>query len=166
MGRSLGHRLHICAGRRHICLAQQVRVCTTVQYSIRLLGHASMHAALPPVLPSAGACCAVSCLPYVLQWPAHRCRNKHFTTLYNTDYLNDPAHCPAHPHDRKLLADEGKEFNPQYFLEASGLCLGVSAVGSVLLGLLLLALFKHRPHGTVGFCAGLQVTALTDAVNA
>lgn len=84
-------------------------------------------------------------------------RNKHFTTLYNTDYLNDPAHCPAHPHDRNLLADEGKEFNPQYFLEASGLCLGVSAVGSVLLGLLLLALFKHRPHGTVGFCAGLQI---------
>lgn len=84
-------------------------------------------------------------------------RNQKFTTLYNSDYLNDPAHCPVHPHDRRLGEEEGKDFNPQYFLEASGLCLGVSAIGSVLLGLLLLLAFKSRPHGMVGFCAGLQV---------
>ncbi|KIZ03650.1 hypothetical protein MNEG_4304 [Monoraphidium neglectum] len=84
--------------------------------------------------------------------------NPDFPTLISPSYLSDADHCPAvGPHGRRLLRDEGDDVKPTYFLQAAGLCTGVSIGGGVLLALLSLWLFKRSSVGMVHFAVGLQV---------
>eukprot|EP00879_Flechtneria_rotunda_P010708 GHRR01011190.1.p1 GENE.GHRR01011190.1~~GHRR01011190.1.p1 ORF type:complete len:492 (+),score=143.83 GHRR01011190.1:253-1728(+) len=87
-------------------------------------------------------------------------RNKDFSVLASADYLSDPAHCPVIPagRTRSLLANDDEDFKPTYFLEAAGLCTGVSIVGGLLIGLLALYLIRSKPHAMVGASVAMQVT--------
>lgn len=85
-------------------------------------------------------------------------RNPDFADLISPAYLKDPKHCPAvGPHGRRLLRDDGDDVTPTFFLQAAGLCTGVSIGGGALLALLALFLFKKSPQGMVNASVGLQV---------
>ncbi|CAL5222858.1 g5284 [Coccomyxa viridis] len=73
-------------------------------------------------------------------------RNHRFSDAFQRDFLADPANCPLH--GLNSLQDEpepGQLDLPAFFKQAS-LWLVVSAVASVLLGIVFLQLFKHQPH--------------------
>ncbi|WIA40658.1 hypothetical protein OEZ86_004364 [Tetradesmus obliquus] len=84
-------------------------------------------------------------------------RNKDFSRLISSDYLADPGHCPVGPSPTRRLLGSEDDFQPKLFLEAAGLCTGVSIAGGLLLGLLALYLIKSKPHAMVGAAVGLQV---------
>jgi hypothetical protein len=59
-------------------------------------------------------------------------RNKDFSRLISSDYLADPGHCPLGPGPSRRLLGSDEDFQPKLFLEAAGLCTGVSIAGALL----------------------------------
>ncbi|KAI8476195.1 MAG: plasma-membrane choline transporter-domain-containing protein [Monoraphidium minutum] len=85
-------------------------------------------------------------------------RNPDFAKLIAPSYLSDAEHCPAvGPHGRRLLLKHGEDAQPTFFLQAAGLCTGVSILGGIGLALLSLQLFKRSAMAMVHAAVGIQI---------
>lgn len=85
-------------------------------YSLCCTSHSTASLSVPAVLH----CVGIALLP---------CRNKDFSRLISSDYLADPGHCPVGPSPTRRLLGSEDDFQPKLFLEAAGLCTGVSIAG-------------------------------------